>query len=83
MLPIAREAVEQARKENAPEREIQEVQRRIDRLTANLDQMYRDRLNGLLAETDFGRIYHTLQVERSVQEKNRHRWSAEGTPLLR
>ncbi|MGM9578361.1 MAG: recombinase family protein [Evtepia sp.] len=71
LLPIAREAVEQARKKNPAEREIQEVQRRIDRLTANLDQLYRDRLNGLLAEADFGRIYDALRLERDALEKRR------------
>ena len=69
LLPIAREAVEQARKENPSEREIQAIQSRIDRLTANLDQMYRDRLSGLLAEADFARIYRSVQLERNGLEE--------------
>ena len=71
LLPIAREAVEQARKENTQETETQAVQSRIDSLTANLDKMYLDRLSGLLAEADFTRIYGKVKRERSLLEEKR------------
>ena len=68
LLPMAQEAVEQAQKENAPENEMQAIQNRIDSLTDNLDKMYMDRLSGLLAETDFERIYQRVKMERAVLE---------------
>ena len=68
LLPMAREAVEQAQKENAPENEMQAIQNKIDSLTANLDKMYMDRLSGLLAETDFERIYQRVKMERAALE---------------
>ncbi|MDY3282008.1 recombinase family protein [Dysosmobacter sp.] len=69
LLPIARRAAEQARKENAPEAESQAIQSRIDSLTANLDKMYMDRLSGLLAEPDFERIYQRIKAERGSLEE--------------
>ena len=68
LLPMAQDAVEQAQKENAPENEMQAIQNKIDSLTANLDKMYMDRLSGLLAETDFERIYQRVKMERAVLE---------------
>ena len=68
LLPMAQEAVEQAQKENAPENEMQAIQNKVDSLTANLDKMYMDRLSGLLAETDFERIYQRVKMERAVLE---------------
>ncbi|MDY4635416.1 MAG: recombinase family protein [Candidatus Limivicinus sp.] len=68
LLPMAQEAVEQAQKGNAPENEMQAIQNKIDSLTANLDKMYMDRLSGLLAETDFERIYQRVKMERAVLE---------------
>ena len=68
LLPMAQEAMEQAQKENAPENEMQAIQNKIDSLTANLDKMYMDRLSGLLAETDFERIYQRVKMERAVLE---------------
>ena len=69
LLPIAQRAVEQARKENAPENEMQAIQSKINSLTANLDKMYMDRLTGLLAEADFERIYQRIKMERSSFEE--------------
>lgn len=71
LLPMAQEAVEQARKENALETEVQAVQSKIDSLTANLDKVYLDRLSGLLPEADFERIYNRVKVERSALEEKR------------
>ena len=68
LLPMAQEAVEQAQKENAPENEMQAIQNKIDSLTANQDKMYMDRLSGLLAETDFERIYQRVKMERAALE---------------
>ena len=69
LLPIARKAVEQARKENATEGEMQTIQSRIENLTGNLDRMYMDRLSGLLSEADFERVYRRVGTERSALEE--------------
>lgn len=40
----------------------------VTSLTANLDQMYMDRLNGLLSEDDFQRIYQKVRSDRAALE---------------
>lgn len=71
LLPMAREAVENARKQSRLETELQAVQARIDSLTANLDRMYSDRLNGLLPEEDFQRIFNRTKLDRKLLEEKR------------
>ena len=50
LCPIAKEAVENASKAASCEAERQALQSKITALTTNLDQMYMDRLSGLLSE---------------------------------
>ena len=69
LQPIAVAAVEEARKADGHESEILSLKSKIDSLTANLDKMYLDRLTGLLAESDFERIYHRIKIERSSLEE--------------
>ena len=72
LLPIAQEAVSQARQENSLENELQTIQGKIDSLTANLDQMYMDKLSGVLSETDFQRIYQKVKADRAqLEEKHK------------
>lgn len=71
LLPAAQEAVSQARKENALEGELQALQRKIDSLTANLDQMYMDKLSGILSDADFQRIYQKVKMDRAQLEEER------------
>lgn len=71
LLPMAKEAVENASKQSSLETELQAVQARIDSLTANLDRMYTDRLNGLLPEEDFQRIFNRTKLERKLLEEKR------------
>ena len=66
LLPIAEEAVENASKAASREEEMQALQSKITALTTNLDQMYMDRLNGLLSEDDFQRIYQKIKADRAV-----------------
>ena len=71
LLPMAREAVENSRKQSSLETELQAVQSKIDSLTANLDRMYTDRLNGLLPEEDFQRIFNRAKLDRKLLEEKR------------
>jgi len=64
LLPAAKKAVEEACEEESREGEIQSLRAKIDGLTAGLDQMYMDKLSGLLTEADFGRIYQRVKLER-------------------
>ena len=68
LLSIAEEAVEGARKAASCEAEMQAMRAKITSLTTNLDQMYMDRLNGLLSEEDFPRIYQKVKMDRTVLE---------------
>ena len=71
LLPVAQEAVENARKQSSLETELQALQSKIDSLTANLDRMYTDRLSGLLPEADFQRIFGRIKLEREKLEEKR------------
>ena len=68
---MAQEAVEHAQKQSSLETELQAIQARINSLTANLDRMYTDRLNGLLPEEDFQRIFGRVKLEREQLEEKR------------
>lgn len=69
LQPIAEAAIDEADKSESCKVEIQSLHSKLDRLTANLDKMYMDRLSGLLAEPDFERIYQRVKEERSTLEK--------------
>ena len=71
LLPVAQEAVENARKQSSLETELQTLQSKIDSLTVNLDRMYTDRLSGLLPEADFQRIFGRIKLEREQLEEKR------------
>ena len=71
LLPMAREAVEEARKQNSLEAELQALQARIDSLTAGMDRVYADRLSGLLPEEDFQRLFNRLKLDRKLLEERR------------
>ena len=71
LLPVAREAVENAGKQSSLEWELQALQSKIESLTANLDRMYSDRLSGLLPEADFQRIFGRIKLEREQLEEKR------------
>ena len=71
LLPVAQEAVENARKQSSLETELQALQSKIDSLTANLDRMYTDRLSGLLPEADFQRLFGRIKLEREQMEEKR------------
>lgn len=69
LLPMAREAVEEARKQSSLEAELQALQSRIDSLTASMDRVYADRLSGLLPEEDFQRLFNRLKLDRKLLEE--------------
>ncbi len=71
LLPVAREALEQAAGQDSLESEIQALQSQIGSLTARLDRMYTDRLSGLLPEEDFQRIFSRIKGERAQLEERR------------
>ena len=68
LCSIAKETVENADRESNCKAEIQALQSQITALTTNLDQMYMDRLNGLLSEEDFQRIYQKVKMDRTILE---------------
>ena len=69
LMPIAEQAVEEARREESHKNEIAALQSKIESLTVHLDKMYMDKLSGLLDEKDFERIYLRVKEERTALEK--------------
>ena len=66
---LAASAIERADRAAGPEAGRRTLQGRLDRLTAHLDQAYRDRLSGLLTREDFERIYGRIKAERLALEQ--------------
>lgn len=84
LLPVAQEAIENAGKRSSLESELQALQSKIDSLTANLDRIYTDRLNGLLPEADFRRIFSRIKLEREqLEEKRQELESQKKSPIPR
>ena len=79
LLPMAREAVEEARKQSSLEAELQALQSRIDSLTASMDRVYADRLSGLLPEEDFQRLFNRLKLDRKLLEERRQEMELQKT----
>ncbi len=69
LLPIAERETELARERQNIEQETASLKTKIQSLSANLDQTYMDRLNGVLDDGDFSRIYGNLKQERTRLEK--------------
>ncbi len=78
LRPIAEEAVENANKAASCEAEMQALQSKITALTTHLDQMYMDRLSGLLSEEDFQRIYQKATTEHTVLEDRLKNFQEQG-----
>ena len=66
LLPVACEELKQAEREDHTEEERAALSARLDALTAQLDKIYLDKLNGLLDEGDSERIYRKVKAERTA-----------------
>lgn len=69
LRPIAAAVVAASGRVDGREEELSALHARIDSMTAHLDQMYMDRLNGLLADVDFERLYRRIKAERTALEE--------------
>ena len=82
LRPIAAAAVAASGRVDGREEELSALHARIDSMTAHLDRMYRDRLNGLLADVDFERLYRRIKAERTaLEEKLRELEAQKKTPV--
>ena len=74
--------MENAGKGSGLKMELQDLQSRIDSLTAKLDRMYTDRLNGLLPEADVQRSFSRSKGEREqLEEKRKARAFQQKSPV--
>lgn len=64
-VKIAEKELERETKDNESTEEIRLLQSRIDGMTCHMDRMYLDRLEGLLSEEDFQRIYRKMKKDRA------------------
>ena len=69
LLPIAKQEIAKAQAEADHEKEIAALKAKIDSLSAHLDQVYLDKLSGLLDEEDFQRIYRKVKADRAALEQ--------------
>ena len=61
---IARKAIEEAGERSVLAESISSLKTKLDAMTKRIDKIYADRLDGLLAEDDFDRLYKKLCDER-------------------
>lgn len=61
---IARKAIEEAGERSVLAENISSFKTKLDAMTKRIDKIYADRLDGLLAEDDFDRLYKKLCDER-------------------
>ena len=69
LLPIAQQEIAKAQAEAEHEKEITALKAKIESLSAHLDQVYLDKLSGLLDEADFQRVYRKVKTERMAAEQ--------------
>lgn len=69
LLPVAQAELAKAAAQADDERESATLQGKLDSLTAQLDKVYQDRLNGVLEEADFQRIYAKIKADRAALEQ--------------
>ncbi len=69
LLPIAKRETERAHERQSLEHETASLKTKIESLSANLDRTYMDKLNGVLDDKDFARIYTNMKQERTRLEK--------------
>jgi len=65
---LAQEEIAASDSQAERERELAQLQGKLDKLTANLDRMYSEKLSGLLDDADFQRIYGKIKQERGQLE---------------
>ncbi len=68
LLAIAEEEIKKSEITGCSEKNLQLLQSRIGKLTNNIDKIYMDRINGLLSESDFQRIYQKAKMDRDALE---------------
>ena len=68
---ISREVLSKNSIGESSEKEIKSLEAKISELTDKLDKIYLDKLNGILLEEDFQRIYKRIKEERKVLEERR------------
>ena len=64
LIPVAEQAIDQEKRRSSVSAEIHTIEGKIRAISSNLDQMYSDRLNGLLDPDDFQRIYLKIKSDR-------------------
>lgn len=68
---ISREVLSKNSIGESSEKEIKSLEAKISELTDKLDKIYLDKLNGILLEEDFQRIYKRIKEESKVLEERR------------
>ena len=69
LLPIAQQEIAKAQAKVDHKKESAALKAKIDSLSAQLDQVYLDKLSGLLDEGDFQRVYRKVKADRAALEQ--------------
>ncbi len=69
LMPLAQQEVAHALAEADNAKEIYALKSKIDNLSTHLDKVYMDKLDGVLDEADFQRIYTKVKADRAALEQ--------------
>ena len=64
LLPIAQQEIAKAQAEAEHEKEVAALKAKVENLSTHFEQVYMDKLSGLLDEADFQRVYRKVKTER-------------------
>ena len=77
LISMAEREVRESQRAQKLQQEIGDLTAKVKSLTAHLDQVYMDKLGGILSEDDFGRIYQKVKVERTALERKLEKLTAQ------
>lgn len=69
LLPEAQSALTASQEKRRAAKKDTGLSAKLEAVTAQMDRAYRDKLNGVLEERDFTRVYQKLREERSTLER--------------
>ncbi|WP_308589411.1 recombinase family protein [uncultured Oscillibacter sp.] len=77
LTSVAEREVRESQRAQKLQQGIGDLTAKVKSLTAHLDQVYMDKLGGVLSENDFGRIYQKVKVERTALERKLEKLTAQ------
>ena len=69
LIKVTKTKIEEKKKSISPKKEIQEYETKINKISLEIDNIYDDKLSGIITEDDFIRIYKRKKLEKENLQK--------------